>query len=478
MKTSTPRNLFALFAIIAAGGAQAATWYVAPGGNDSNAGSLAAPFRTVTKAVGMVNPGDAVELRAGTYTEAVILRRPGTAAAGIVLRAYAGETAVLRSSGSGPTLYFYHPDCDEDTIGSGNGNTDCRAYYWKIEGLTIQGSPAGGSDGNAVKIDVPKVSLSRNRLCCSVADIVKVVRTANDASLTDNEIWQDSAVVVPSANAQGVDIVGADRVRVARNYIHDVPNIAVYAKGNARDAVFEGNRLVNIGNAANGHALMLGQSTDAERLLDGNYESYDGIVRNNVVVNASWSCLATASSWNARFYNNSCYNTGQVTHGSVLFSNESEIGQKGHQIVLRNNVFYGSAARPVIKIGSNAMDDYATLEIDHNLYFVDGGNPQFIASDFFAAVNFAQWQTRYTQLSTRNDASAVADPLFIATSGSTALQLPAASPGVDSGAATALVRSDFRGAPRPLGSATDKGAYEFGSNDRVFCHAFDRADGC
>lgn len=456
--------------------ARAATWYVAPTGNDGNAGSLAAPFKTVNKAVGVVNPGDTIELRAGTYTESVIVRRPGTAAAGIVLRAFANESVVLRSAGSGPTLYFYHSDCDEDTVGSGNGNVDCRAYYWRVEGLTIQGSPGGGSDGNAVKIDVAKVSLSRNRLCCSVADIVKVVRTANDASFTDNEIWQDSAVVVPSANAQGIDIVGADRVRVARNYIHDVPNIGVYAKGNARDSLFEGNRLVNIGNADNGHALMLGQSTDAERLLDGNYESYDGIVRNNVVVNATWSCLATASSWNARFYNNSCYNTGQVTHGSVLFSNESEVSQKGRGVVLRNNVIFGSAARPVIKIGSSAIDDYTTLDIGNNLYFVSGGNPQFIASDFFSAVNFTQWQTRYTQLTTRTDASVAADPQFLATSGATALQLPATSPGVDTGAPTPLVRSDFRGAPRPLGSAIDKGAYEFGDNDRVFASAFERSE--
>lgn len=465
-------------ALAMVGPAQGATWYVAPTGNDGNAGTLAAPFKTVNKAVGVVNPGDAIELRAGTYTESVIVRRPGTATAGIVLRAHANESVVLRSAGSGPTVYFYHPDCDEDTVGNANGNIDCRAYYWTIEGLTIQGSPSGGGDGNAVKIDVAKVTLKRNRLCCSVADIVKVVRTANDATFIGNEIWQDSAVVVPSANAQGIDIVGADRVRVARNYIHDVPNIGVYAKGNARDALFEGNRLVNIGNAANGHALMLGQSTDAERLLDGNYESYDGLVRNNVVVNATWSCLATASSWYARFYNNSCYNTGQVTHGSVLFSNESEISQKGHGVVLRNNVFYGSAARPVIKIGSNAIDDYTTLDIDRNLYFVDGGNPQFIASDFFSAVNFAQWQTRYTQLTTRSDTSAAADPQFVATSGSNALQLSATSPGVDTGAQTPLVRSDYRGAPRPLGAGTDKGAYESGTNDRVFCHAFERGEGC
>lgn len=61
------------------------------------------------------------------------------------------------------------------------------------------------------------------------------------------------------------------------------------------------------------------------------------------------------------------YNTGQLVHSSILLSNESEIGQTGVQLTFINNIIYGSAARPVLKISSDAMSDYHTLVIDRNL---------------------------------------------------------------------------------------------------------------
>jgi hypothetical protein len=160
-----------------------------------------------------------------------------------------------------------------------------------------------------------------------VADVVKLVRTANDVEILNNEIWQDPSRVAPGSNAQAVDIVGADRARVSGNYIHDVPDFGIYAKGNARKPVFENNRLVNIGRADNGNALMLGQQTDAHRLVDGKFETYDGIVRNNVVIGSTWACLATSSSSNAHFYNNSCYNTATRSQASMLITNESAVRQ-------------------------------------------------------------------------------------------------------------------------------------------------------
>lgn len=462
--------------------AAAATRYVATNGNDGagNPGtSIDAPLRTIARAVALVAPGDVIDVRAGTYVERVIVQRPGTAAAWITLRAHAGESPVLRSTGAGPTLYFYHSDCDEDTIGNGSGNTDCRPMYWRVEGMTLQGSTTGGGDGYVVKIDTPKVHLVGNRLCCSTVDIVKLVRTANDVEIVDNEIWQDAAVVTPGANAQGIDIVGADRTHVAGNHVHDVPDFGIYAKGNARNPVFERNRLVNIGRADNGNALMLGQSTDAERLVDGPFETYDGIVRNNVVVGATWACLATSSSSNARFYNNSCYDTGRSSQASILLTNESEIGQAGENIRFVHNIVYGSSARPVIKIGSSAMSSYAGLVFSRNLYFVAGGAPQFAASDFFSPVGITQWRTNYTGLSGRADDSVVADPQYVSTSGATPLIPAGTSVAVDGGNNTLMeTHIDFRGVTRPQGAAIDIGAYEAGMVDRVFCDRFESVAGC
>lgn len=433
------------------------TYYVATTGNNQNPGNQSQPWRTIQKAIDTVQAGDTIIVRTGTYQENLTIRRPATANKPIKLQAFTGEQPVIVGSGSGPTVYFYHSLCDEEVIGEGNGNSDCQAFYWEIQGFRIQGSPNGGGDGNVVKIDTPKVTIRNNQLCCSVADVVKIVRTANDTQILNNEIWQDATIVTPSANAQGVDIVGADRVRVAGNYIHDINDIGVYAKGNSRNALFENNRLVNIG----ANALMLGQSTDAERLRDGNYESYDGMVRNNVVLNSGQACLATASSYNAQFYNNSCYLTGQSSQASIRLSNESEVGQTGSNITIINNLIYGSANTPVLKIGSSSMTNYNTLIIQHNLYFVAGGNPQFYASDFFDPIGFTQWKTNYTTLTGRSDTgSLVGDPKFASTSGSNSLSLQTTSPAINAGINTSNIPTDRLGISRPQGVSSDIGAYE------------------
>lgn len=452
----------------------ATAYFVATNGSDSADGlSTTTPFHTIAHAVSVVGPGDSIDVRAGTYVESVVISRAGAATAWIQLRAYPGEVPLVRGAGPAPTLYFYHPDCDEDVIGSGSGNVDCHPMYWTVQGLTLQGSPTGGDDGYVVKIDTPQVLLLRNRLCCGKVDIVKLVRTANDVEIRDNEIWQDAGVVTPGSNAQGIDIVGADRTHVVANFVHDVPDIGIYAKGNARNTLIERNRLMRIGGPDNGNALMLGQSTDADRLVDGNYETYDGIVRNNVVVGSTYACLATSSSLNARFYNNSCHDTARTGQASIYLSNESEVGKRGSGLVFVNNVIDGNAARPVVKVGSDAMGDYSTLVFARNLFHVAGGAPQFYASDFFNPVGFAQWQSGFLQLTGHAETGLVADPLFLATDGDTPLAVGANSPAVDAGdAAAAWVPDDYNGRPRPSGNAFDIGAFEF-VGDMLFCDAFE-----
>ena len=434
-------------------------YYVSSGGSDSAVGtSVGAPLKTIGRAISLVAAGDVIEVRAGTYGENLYPRTAGTSGAWITLRGYNGERPVIRGTGSGPTIYFYRDECDEGVIGTGSGNTDCKAMYWTVQGLDIRGSASGDGDGNAVKIDTPKVKLVGNRICCSVADVVKLVRTANDVEILDNEISQDRSITVPSDNAQAVDIVGADRTRVAGNYVHDMTDFGIYAKGNSRNTVFENNLLVNIV----GNALMLGQSTDADRLADGNYETYDGIIRNNVVVGSGWACLASSSSIRAKIYNNSCYNTGTSTHGSILLSNESEVSTPGLDIEIYNNIIYGSANKPILSITSNAMSDYKTLKMDKNIYYIGGGDPQFSSSDHFGQIGVAQWRTQYQSLSGRSDTSLVVDPKFAATTGSSALTLQSTSPAINAGTTnTTVVPMDRRGVARPQSGAADIGAYEY-----------------
>ncbi|HWS87543.1 MAG TPA: fibronectin type III domain-containing protein [Pyrinomonadaceae bacterium] len=47
---------------------RAATWYVAPDGNDNNPGTLSSPFASITRAQAAASAGDTVYIRGGTYT--------------------------------------------------------------------------------------------------------------------------------------------------------------------------------------------------------------------------------------------------------------------------------------------------------------------------------------------------------------------------------------------------------------------------
>ena len=82
--------------------ALAATFYVAPTGSDSNAGTQAAPFKSITKAQSVASSGDTVYLRGGTYNSFSIASSDShynyvhaISKSGISYLAFTGETPVF-----------------------------------------------------------------------------------------------------------------------------------------------------------------------------------------------------------------------------------------------------------------------------------------------------------------------------------------------------------------------------------------------
>ncbi|MDI6097389.1 cellulose-binding protein [Actinoplanes sp. NEAU-A12] len=101
--------------------------YVAPGGTDGAAGTIAAPT-TLTSAIGRITAGGTIYLRGGTYAYASTVTIPpgnnGSSGALKTIAAYNGEKPVLNFSAQA-----------EDPANRGlavNGN------YWKIYGVTVE----------------------------------------------------------------------------------------------------------------------------------------------------------------------------------------------------------------------------------------------------------------------------------------------------------------------------------------------------
>ena len=85
--------------LLAVPAADAREFHVAIHGNDSNAGSKAAPFRTIQRAADLAQPGDVITVHEGVYRERISPPRGGQSdAKRIVYQAAPGEKAEIKGS--------------------------------------------------------------------------------------------------------------------------------------------------------------------------------------------------------------------------------------------------------------------------------------------------------------------------------------------------------------------------------------------
>jgi hypothetical protein len=112
---------------------------VAPNGNDANAGTVAAPLRTIQRAVALAGPGTTITLRGGTYplTTNVQVRISGTAAQPITMTAFAGEHPVI----DGEQLPASHTPVGGSIPAAQRGAIHQEASFWRYVGLEIIRGP-------------------------------------------------------------------------------------------------------------------------------------------------------------------------------------------------------------------------------------------------------------------------------------------------------------------------------------------------
>ncbi|WP_247706961.1 right-handed parallel beta-helix repeat-containing protein [Streptomyces liliiviolaceus] len=130
--------------------ATAATIVVAVDGDDSAAGTLGQPLRTVQQAVDRAGPGDVIAVRGGTYTltDNITVTTSGTASQPISLGPYQGERVVI----DGDQLPASHTPVGGSIPRAERGAVHQEASYWKVSGLEIVNGPYGyycdGCDNN------------------------------------------------------------------------------------------------------------------------------------------------------------------------------------------------------------------------------------------------------------------------------------------------------------------------------------------
>ncbi|NIJ53897.1 right-handed parallel beta-helix repeat-containing protein [Dyadobacter arcticus] len=376
--------------------------YVSPNGNDQNDGSEAKPFKTIQAAADQADPDKGIEiiLRNGTYESKEIKFRTSH----IKMHSYPGEWAVIKAVTNvediASCLWFREPGTTDITL---ENLEIIGGYYYGIK------FESDWDDDRSVPYDKKKGISNVKILNCKIhdtgRDCIKITPGCKDIDILNCEIYRSGVgpANVEAQNAEGIDNVNADRMVVRNCYFHDIATNALYAKGGAKDCIFEQNLIMNCGEGG----LVAGYlDTDSEWFNTTTnpdyYESINVIIRNNIVVNTKREGLGLYAASGAQVYNNTLVNVASAEGSSALMISRGEIygtpsGDRHpgcRNIRVGNNIFVQTAAAAgrMARLRGKLT---GTNEIGNNIYYKPGTMQYRIDTsedDYAEFEDFANWK--------------------------------------------------------------------------------------
>ena len=475
----------------------ASDYYVSPTGNDSNAGTLDSPWKTIQHAANSVSPGDTVFIRGGTYSELLNISVSGSSSGGyITFRNFVGETPVI--DGSALT-----PGNDASAL----VKIEDRKYV-TIEGLEICNYITSDASSVPIGIYVNNTGDHINILNCTVHNIEQKSEATGNAhgiavyarngsksiknlTISGNTVrncklgWSESMVL--NGNVE--------LFTVSDNTIHDNDNIGIDligwegtapANDQARNGTVSGNTIYNItssGNPAYGNERSAGGiyvdggkdiiiernaiykcDIGVEVGCEHNGKTVENItVRDNLIYQNNVTGLGFggyASNrgiiLNSRFEHNTFFRNDTTASGT----GEIMI-QKAHDNTIEDNIICASSQNIIFTNYFSSSDTYNNT-FDYNLYYSPGGaaNCTFVWQNT-EYTGFANFQAGSSQEAN----SAFSNPLFVdPESDPPNLHLQPASPAINAGNPNFVPgpgEADFDGNRRVIGGRDDCGAYEY-----------------
>ena len=478
----------------AAGGS---AFYVSPSGNDANAGTLASPWKTGTKAGNSATPGSTVYFRAGTYGQFDINVSGNSSAGYITFTNYPGETAIV--DGTGYTGSFDH------------GLIHCldRSYI-KIVGFEVRNGSSTSSSFGPVGIFVQSFSNAGSNIQVLSNYVHNITNTAasngnahgilvrgedaahvlNNITVSGNQIancktgWSENLTV--SGNVQ--------TFTVSNNTVHDNNNIGIDCTGGysgvaggaqARNGTVSGNTVYNCSTLSNpyyntytcaglyvdgGTQIVMERNTvhncdygiELSAEIPGIVTSFV-TVRSNIVYNNSafglgiggYAASGTGGTDHCTIVNNTFYNDDTLN----WWIGEWHCGWRATNNVFTNNIVYaGSGNDNFFK--DEGTDGASVGTFDYNQYYSAGGD----ANAKWQWINQTSWTTTFASwksVSGQDAHSTFGDPGLVSPSTGN-FDTTASSTARNSGnnlGTTIEGTQDYAGATRVNGTI-DKGAYE------------------
>ena len=427
------------------------TYYVSTSGNDNNAGTLSAPWRTIQKAANSVKAGDTVQVRAGSYNEIVTMKTSGNASSGyITFQNYPAESPIVDGTGlaaGGQTGLFSLEGTFNYIIIQG---FEIRNFSSSTKGKVPVGIDFEGAGGNIEILNNHIHNIVQTLSSCNAANALAVAlygtqapASINNVTLYGNEIDHNTTGCSENVSFDG----NLQYWVMAKNKVHDGDNIGLDNIGfegvspnvsydQARDGWVFQNTIYNISSTTNPvYHNQVG--------ADGYY--CDGctrvIVERNVIHDSDLSELASEHSGHTSSYvifrNNIIYHSLYV--GLSIGGYSKTVGGTDHCIIVNNSLWddgtFGNSGLGEFQIQyhatnntveNNIFDDY-TLSSKYLVYDFTTSIPNPAVMDYNVYYDTAgttgalfDWQAKsltgfsaYRTASGQETHSQFADPLYV-----------------------------------------------------------------
>lgn len=328
-------------------------YYVAVNGNDENAGTLNAPWRTIQKAADTLVAGETVFVREGLYEEFVQIKQSGSAQEGyITFQAFPGERPVLEGKNLTPT-------------GSNNTLLLIRgASYIAVQGFEIRGFT---TDNRKDYISGMKVRGGGSHILIANNEIHTISNHATKGNAHGLIVYGDSLTPISDITITGNNI----------HHLLSGSSESLTLDGNVKDFVIEYNKVHdnnNIGIDIIGH-----YETCTAPCID---QARNGIVSHNLVYNIDTSTNPAYGSKGDRAAAGIYVDGGTnviVENNEVFNSNfgielASEIhGKDTSKVTVRNNYVHHNQGAGIIMGGSGSSNGGArnNTVVNNTLYMND-----------------------------------------------------------------------------------------------------------
>jgi parallel beta-helix repeat protein len=362
---------------VQATGAHATTYYVSPIGKDTNAGTTPnAPFLTIQHAADRTNPGDVVNITAGTYGTFVI-KRSGTQAAPIIYQNYAGQRAVIRR---------VTPAGNGIEIGPSNNPVS----WVVVRGLVVRG------DADAYPAATYLNATTNDPLING--SCIDAYPSGTSLTFENNDVS-----FCPGAGIQAL----GDNIVIHGNRVH---NNSYWAPSDFSGIIVQGQ--VNGTVVVDGNLVWANQNYQKNRLevpccvtdgrgiiVDSQPAGYAGRVRvyNNVVWNNGLVGIAVVRSVNVDIYNNTLYQNNEsciepAPYTAPCMEGEIAFGEAPGTNVnsrVENNIIYGANYATMFYAPGMTLPG---LTWDYNIEFNGQGAYAFGPHDHVSDPSFTTWQ--------------------------------------------------------------------------------------